>query len=61
MSPNRKVYLIKEGIFADLISEGAYASRITYIFGGTLYDIYIESDEYIELNDFDEREWETEE
>lgn len=59
MSPNRKVFLIKEGIFADLISEGLYMSRVQYVYGGTLYDVWVESDEYIEINEMNE--WEEEE
>lgn len=60
MSPNRKVYLLKEGIFANLIAENLYAARVQYVYGGVLYDTVIESDEYIELDEFDnlEEEWE---
>ena len=60
MSPHRKVFLIKEGIFADLIVEGLYASRIQYVFGGTLYDVWVESDDYLELNEMEELEEEEE-
>lgn len=62
MSPKRKIYLIKEGVVADLISEGLYMSKVQYVYGGTLYDIFVESDEYIELDDYNdlEEEWEEE-
>jgi hypothetical protein len=63
MSPNRKVYLIEEGIFADLISHGLYASRIKYIYGGVEFDVMVENDEFIELDDEGEEEdfWKTQE
>lgn len=57
MSKGRKVLLIKEGIYADLIYEGAYASRVKYTFGGVLYDVLIENDEFEILDD----EWKEEE
>ena len=53
----KKVLLIKEGVYADLISEGLYASRIKYTYGGVLYDILIENDEFEIVND----DWEEEE
>ena len=59
MPLNRKVFLIKEGVFANLISEGLYASRVQYVYGGVLYDVWVESDEYIEMNEIEE--WEDEE
>jgi hypothetical protein len=52
----RKVLLIKEGIYADLISEGAYASRIKYTYGGVLYDVLIENDEFEIVSDDEWRE-----
>jgi hypothetical protein len=57
MSNNRKVLLIKEGIYADLISEGLYASRIRYTYGGVLYDVFLENDEFELIED----DWEEEE
>ena len=51
MSTARKVLLIKEGIYADLISEGLYASRIKYTYGGILYDVVVENDEFEILED----------
>ena len=54
---SRKVLLIKEGIYADLISEGLYMSRIKYTYGGVLYDILVENDEFEIINDY---EWEEE-
>jgi hypothetical protein len=57
MSPHRKVFLIKEGVYADLISEGAYASRVSYIYGGVMYDVLVENDDYEMLYD----DWENEE
>jgi hypothetical protein len=57
MSPHRKVFLIKEGVYADLIEEGAYASRVSYIYGGVMYDVVVENDDYEMLYD----DWENEE
>ena len=57
MSPHRKVFLIKEGVYADLIAEGAYASRVSYIYGGVMYDVVVENDDYEMLYD----DWENEE
>jgi hypothetical protein len=51
MSLHRKVLLIKEGIFAELISEGAYASRVKYMYGGVMHDVVIENDDYELLYD----------
>jgi hypothetical protein len=34
-------------------------SRVQYVYGGVLYDVWIESDEYLELNETNE--WEEEE
>jgi hypothetical protein len=57
--PNlRKILLIKEGIYADLISEGAHVSRIRYTFGGVLFDVVVENDEFEIINDY---EWKEEE
>lgn len=57
--PNpRKILLIKEGIYADLISEGLYASRVRYTYGGVLYDIILENDEFEIIDD---EEWKEEE
>lgn len=58
MSAERKVLLIKEGVYADLISEGAFASRIRYTYGGVLYDVLVENDEFEIIND---EEWKEEE
>jgi hypothetical protein len=55
--PNlRKVLLIKEGLYADLISEGAHASRIKYSYGGVLFDIIVENDEFEIVDDEDWKE-----
>ena len=51
MSTAKEVLLIKEGIYADLISEGLYASRIKYTYGGILYDVVVENDEFEILED----------
>ena len=57
MSTVRKVLLIKEGIYADLISEGLYASRVKYTYGGILYDVIVENDEFeIVREDWEEDE-----
>ena len=53
----RKVLLIKEGIYAELITEGAHFSRIKYVYGGVLYDILVENDEFEIIDD----EWKEEE
>lgn len=50
--------LIKEGIYAELISEGAYASRVRYTFGGVLYDVMLENSEFEIIND--DWEWDPE-
>jgi hypothetical protein len=42
----KKVLLIKEGVYADLISLGAHASRIKYSYGGVLFDVIVENDEF---------------
>ena len=57
MSIVRKVLLIKEGIYADLISEGLYASRVKYTYGGILYDVIVENDEF----EIIEEDWEEDE
>lgn len=51
MSIVKKVLLIKEGVYADLISEGIYVSRIKYTYGGVLYDIVVENEEFEILQD----------
>jgi hypothetical protein len=61
MYPVRKVLIIKDNIFADLISEGVYASRVKYTYGGVLFDIFIENDEFIVLDDETDNEWEEDE
>jgi hypothetical protein len=62
MSPSRKVYLIEEGIFADLISHGLYASRLRYIYGAVEFDVMVENDEFIELDDEEDEDfWKTQE
>ena len=53
MPKQRKVMLLKEGIYADLMSEGAYASRVRYTFGGVLYDVLVENDEFEIIEDYD--------
>lgn len=53
----RKVFLVKERIYADLVQEGLYASRVRYTYGGVMYDVVIENDEFEFL---DEYEWEEE-
>ena len=60
MSPNRKVYLTEEQVYADLISEGLYVSRIQYVYGGVLFDIFVENDEFILLEEDDDHLWENE-
>jgi hypothetical protein len=61
MSPNRKVYLTEEQVYADLISEGLYVSRVQYSYGGVLFDIFVENDEFVLLEEEDESLWENEE
>jgi hypothetical protein len=56
MSLNRKVLLIKEGVYADLITHGAYASRVRYTYGGVLHDVLIENDEFEMIYDDEWRE-----
>ena len=58
MSSERKVLLIKEGVYADLVYEGLYASRIRYTYGGVLFDVLVENDEFEIINDY---EWKDEE
>jgi hypothetical protein len=43
----QRVFLINENIYAELIQLGAFASRIQYTYGGTLYDVFVENDEFI--------------
>jgi hypothetical protein len=58
----RKVLLVKENVFADLISEGAYVSRIKYYYGGILFDVTVENDDFIILNEETEDDfWESQE
>jgi hypothetical protein len=56
MSPHRKIFLVREQIYADLITEGAYVSRVQYLYGGMVYDILVENDEF-EIIDDEEDEW----
>ena len=56
MPEPRKVWLNREKVYADLISEGVYASKVRYVYGGILYDVLIENDEFEfldEENDYD--------
>jgi hypothetical protein len=58
----RKVLLVKENIYADLISEGAYVSRLKYYYGGILFDIIVENEEFITLDEETEEDfWSTQE
>jgi hypothetical protein len=52
------VLLIKEGVYADLIQEGPYASRIKYHYGGILYDVVVENEEieYIDEENMEDNE-----
>jgi hypothetical protein len=59
MSPKRKVFLLEERVYADLISEGPYASRVQYNYGGVFYDVLVENDEFEIVIDDDE--WKEEE
>lgn len=56
MPRERTVFLKDEGIYAQLISEGAYASRVQYLYGGVLYDVLIDNSEieYLEEDDLEE-------
>lgn len=54
----KRVLLIKEGVYADLISLGAHASRIKYFYGGVLFDVIVENDEFEIIYD---EEWKEEE
>lgn len=58
MPITRKVFLNKERVYADLISEGVYASRIKYTYGGVMYDVFVENDEFEIVH---EDEWKEEE
>jgi hypothetical protein len=58
----RKVLLVKENIYADLISEGAYVSRLKYYYGGILFDVIVENEEFITLDEETEEDfWSTQE
>lgn len=51
----QKVFLIDEKIYAELVELGAYASRVRYLYGGTLYDIVVENEDFIlDENEFDD-------
>jgi hypothetical protein len=39
--------LINECVYAELVQEGAYVSKVRYLYGGTLYEIMVENDEFI--------------
>lgn len=43
----QRVFLINENIYAELLQLGAYVSRVRYTYGGTLYDVVIENEEFI--------------
>mgnify|MGYP003353548332 CR=1 FL=1 len=51
----QKVFLIDENIYAELIELGAYASRVRYTYGGTLYDVIVENEDFIfDKNDLED-------
>ena len=57
MPTSRMVFIKDDQIYAELITEGAHASRIRYTYGGVLYDVLIENDELEFLDD--DTDWET--
>ena len=51
MRHHRRVWLINDGVFAEVIQEGAYVSKVRYIYGGTLYEVIVENDEFVYQDD----------
>lgn len=41
------IYLIEEGVFGHLKSEGAYLDRVEYTIRGVKYNTMVEKDDYI--------------
>lgn len=52
------IYVIDEGVYGVLISEGAFASKVRYTAGGVEYDgVYVGNDEFLvrdELIEYEE-------
>jgi len=52
------IYIIDEGVYGVLLSEGAFASRVRYAAGGIEYDgVYVGNDEFLlrdELIEYEE-------
>jgi hypothetical protein len=53
MPNQRTVFLKEEKVYANLITEGAHASRVQYLYGGVMFDVFVENDE-IEFIEEDE-------
>lgn len=51
MPKSRMVFLKEEQVYAELITEGAHASRVTYHYGGIKYDVLVENEEIEFLDD----------
>lgn len=56
MSRKRMVYLKEEKVYANLLSEGAYASRVEYMYGGVWWDVMVPNEEieYLEEDELEE-------
>lgn len=52
------VWLTEERKYAYLLSVGAYVSRVYFVENGIEYDIYVENDEYILMEEPFTHEWE---
>jgi len=51
MPRSRMVFLKEEQLYAELVTEGAHASRVKYYYGGIEYDVFIENEEIEFLDD----------
>ncbi|QIN94111.1 hypothetical protein PP459_gp122 [Streptomyces phage Wakanda] len=53
----RLIYMIEEGVYGVLLSEGAFASKVRYTAGGLEYDgVYVGNDEFLERDEMIEEE-----
>lgn len=53
---DRIVWLIEERTFGYLVYEGAYYSRIRYVWGGIEYDTLVENDEFEIILDYEDED-----
>lgn len=43
------IWLTTEKVYGNLVSYGAFVSRVCYTVGGMKYDVFVENDEFVFL------------